>query len=40
MGNSDRESYFQDAYLLQNNEELNHLIEEELIEYTSSRSSM
>lgn len=32
-GEFDRESYFQDAYLLQNKEELNHLIEEELIEY-------
>ena len=32
-GEFDTESYFQDAYLLQNKEELNHLIEEELIEY-------
>lgn len=32
-GEFDTESYFQDAYLLQNKEELNHLIEEELVEY-------
>lgn len=32
-GEFDSESYYEDAYLLQNKEELNHLIEEELIEY-------